>query len=87
MNALDAVSVEPLDLAILDVNLAGEIVFPVAHALAKRRIPFLLTSGYGEEVIPNEHLDWTVCAKPFHADDLIASLLLILGGIPARGLQ
>ena len=46
---------EVFDLAVLDVNLAGEIVYPVAEALAERHIPFLFLSGYGEEAIPPGH--------------------------------
>src|SRR3546814_4989964 len=36
------------DVAILDINLAGEAVYPVADALAERGIPFLFATGYGE---------------------------------------
>jgi CheY-like chemotaxis protein len=76
--ALEVISAEPIDLAILDVNLAGETVYPVAYALAERGIPFLFTSGYGDEAMPAEHPDWKVCAKPFRRDELIAMLLLTL---------
>jgi DNA-binding response OmpR family regulator len=36
------------DMAILDVNLGGEPIFPFARALAEREIPFLFVTGYGE---------------------------------------
>jgi CheY-like chemotaxis protein len=36
-----------LDAALLDVNLAGETVWPVAEALAARSVPFAFTTGYG----------------------------------------
>ncbi|HVN01147.1 MAG TPA: response regulator [Caulobacteraceae bacterium] len=36
------------DAALLDVNLGGEAVFPVAEALARRGVPFAFTTGYGE---------------------------------------
>ncbi len=36
------------DAALLDVNLGGEAVFPVAEALAARGVPFAFTTGYGE---------------------------------------
>jgi DNA-binding response OmpR family regulator len=73
-NALHAVRTETLDLAVLDVNLAGERVYPVAEALAERHIPFLFLSGYGEDAIPPGHSDWKVCAKPFRGADLAAML-------------
>lgn len=37
---------EPIDVAILDVNLRGEMVFPVADALRQRGIPFAFATGY-----------------------------------------
>ena len=47
-DALAAAKTEVVDLALLDVNVAGEKVFPVAHALEARGVPFLLLTGYGE---------------------------------------
>ena len=35
------------DGAVLDVNLGGEMVFPLAEALAARRVPFVFATGYG----------------------------------------
>jgi DNA-binding response OmpR family regulator len=49
--ALGAVSNKTFDLAVLDVNLDGEKVYPVADALDKLHIPFLFVSGYGDEAI------------------------------------
>lgn len=44
--ALQIAKVLEVDLAILDVNLAGERVFPVAQVLRERHIPFLFSTGY-----------------------------------------
>ena len=79
--ALNAVQTEALDLAILDVNLSGERVYPVAEALAERHIPFLFLSGYGEEAIPPDHMDWKVCAKPFRGAELAGMLCAVLGTV------
>lgn len=68
--ALDAVRTEKFDLAVLDVNLGGEKVYPVAEALTERHIPFLFLSGYGDEAVPADHCEWKVCSKPFRAADL-----------------
>ena len=76
--ALDAARTEMLDLAVLDVNLNGEMVYPVADALAERRIPFLFVSGYGDEAILPDHTDWKVCAKPFKGTDFAAMLSSVL---------
>ena len=37
------------ELAILDVNVDGEQVYPVADILAKRGLPFVFVTGYGEQ--------------------------------------
>ena len=45
--ALDLVGRGGFDVALLDVNLAGEKVFPVADELRRLGAPFIFTSGYG----------------------------------------
>lgn len=72
--ALEALAIEAFDLAVLDVNLDGEMVYPVAYALAERHLPFLFVSGYGKEAILPGHDDWVVCTKPFKGNDLAAML-------------
>jgi len=78
--ALAAARTEAVDLALLDVNLAGEMVFPVAEVLAERGVPFLVLSGYGETALPPERRHWPVCGKPFKLDDLVAVLAGLLAG-------
>lgn len=63
--ALAAARVENVDVALLDVNIAGEMVFPVAHALEERGIPFLFVTGYGQAALPPDRPHWRACAKPF----------------------
>jgi DNA-binding response OmpR family regulator len=77
-NALVAARNEMFDLAVLDVNLAGEMVYPVVEALEERHIPFLFLSGYGDEAIPAGHGEWKVCAKPFRGDDLATMMSAVL---------
>ncbi len=77
--ALQAALTEELDLAVLDVNLGGENVYPVADALTERHIPFLFVSGYGDGAIPADHSSWKVCAKPFKTNDLAEMLTAALG--------
>ncbi len=73
--ALEVARTAAIDLAVLDVNLAGVKVYPVAEALAARSIPFLLVSGYGRSAVPPDRPDWRVCAKPFKSEELIAMLI------------
>ena len=73
-----ALETETFDVALLDINLFGEKVYPVAYALAERHIPFLFVSGYGEEGIPPGHSDWKICTKPFKVNDLAAMLAAVM---------
>lgn len=77
-DALAAARTQTLDLALLDVNLAGEMVFPVAEVLSERGVPFLMLSGYGETALPPELRHWPVCAKPFRLDELISRLAALI---------
>ena len=53
-----------IDGAILDTNLRGEMVFPVADALEERGVPFLFTTGYDSSVIPPRFQHIVRCEKP-----------------------
>ena len=59
-----------LDLAVLDINLAGEAVFPLANQLAERGIPFIFCTGYGSSTLPSDLRDRPVLTKPFTLDRL-----------------
>jgi CheY-like chemotaxis protein len=50
--------------AILDVNLRGERVYPVADMLRQRNVPFIFASGYGSELEPTEYANVPRCIKP-----------------------
>jgi CheY-like chemotaxis protein len=73
--ALEALATASIDLAILDVNVAGTKAYPIAEALWQRGIPFLLLSGYGDAAVPEDRPGWRVCAKPFNTDILISMLV------------
>lgn len=77
--ALDVVGREQVDLAILDVNVAGEPIYPVAEALAKRSIPFVFSTGYGSAGIRDAFRDRPVLQKPFAQHDLKQKLLIAYG--------
>jgi CheY-like chemotaxis protein len=62
------------DVAMLDVNLAGDRSFPVADLLIARGIPFLFATGYGPEGIDEAYRGRLVLQKPFLADDLAAAV-------------
>jgi DNA-binding response OmpR family regulator len=60
-----------LDGAILDINVAGASVFPVARELAQRNIPFVFVSGYGEDNLPQEWRGRPRLQKPVDPRDLV----------------
>lgn len=60
--------------AILDVNLDGHDIFPVADILAERGLPFVFVTGYGEASLPEKHRGRPALQKPFQADRLKATL-------------
>jgi CheY-like chemotaxis protein len=59
-----------LDVAILDVNLDGEEVYPVADILIQRGVPFVFVSGYGGRGLPEAYSDRPTLQKPFQLDEL-----------------
>lgn len=61
--------------AVLDVNLGGEMAFPVADELDRRGIPFLFAIGYEPNVIPVRFSDKIVLRKPLEDEATIAALL------------
>lgn len=61
---------ETVDGAVLDVNLGGEMVFPLADALAERSIPFVYVTGYGKLLRACNH-DRPVLQKPYSNQQLL----------------
>lgn len=58
------------DLGVLDVNLANERSFPVAHVLRTRGIPFIFATGYGSPGLDLEFKGAITLQKPFDANQL-----------------
>ena len=78
--AMPLVEAGGFDLALLDVNVARERVFPVADALIARSIPFAFASGYGEEGVPAAYSTHPLIGKPYSALDLERALTAALAG-------
>lgn len=76
--ALELAARGGFDLALLDVNLAGERVFPVADLLAGQGVPFIFVTGYGAAGIRDDLRSRPVVAKPFAARDLQARMEAVL---------
>jgi CheY-like chemotaxis protein len=61
LNLLESAEVQG---AILDVNLRGERVYPVADVLRQKHVPFVFASGYGGELEPSAYAEVPRCIKP-----------------------
>jgi CheY-like chemotaxis protein len=68
--ALDEAGNSQIDLALLDINLAGEAVYPVAEALEARGIPFMFVTGYARSAVRADFADTPYLDKPFAAERL-----------------
>ncbi|MGA2055561.1 MAG: response regulator [Bradyrhizobium sp.] len=58
------------DLAILDVNVNGKVISPVADVLAARNRPFIFATGYGSSGLPAEYRSRPALQKPFQIETL-----------------
>lgn len=77
-HALELARAEPIDLAVLDVNLGTEHSYPVADALATRAVPFLFATGYGAEGIDASYAGVPRVCKPYGQSALETALLALL---------
>lgn len=78
---LDLVAREPeISAAVLDVNVAGERVFPVAAALLERSVPFVFATGERPDTIPRCFSGVCVCQKPTASSDLVRCVAGLLDG-------
>lgn len=77
--ALTLIDAEPaIDAAVLDINLGGELAYPVADALRARGIPFLFATGYSDRDLCIRYPNVPRCEKPFefrHLEQALAKVL------------
>jgi CheY-like chemotaxis protein len=73
-----------LDAAVLDLNLAGERVSPVADRLVALGIPVVFATGYGDDADVGDHTTAPVLQKPFDPDALVAAIGRIMRPGTAR---
>ena len=62
------------DVAVLDVNLNGHQVTPVAEILLERGVPFIFASGYGQRGVPEAYRAIPTLQKPFQTDALAQAI-------------
>lgn len=75
---------EEVDVAILDVNVAGESVYPIVDILARRGVRFIFSTGYGAAGIDPSWRDRPILPKPFSQAELEAALGRAVKGPPPK---
>lgn len=72
MQAIDAA--EQIDAAVLDINLQGELVYPLVDSLIQRDVPVVFVTGYSAEAIPARYANIERCEKPIGAPELAKAI-------------
>lgn len=68
------------DIAILDVNVNGKVISPVASVIEARNRPFIFATGYGAQGLPEEFRERPTLQKPFQMETLAKVLTSTLKG-------
>jgi CheY-like chemotaxis protein len=82
--ALRLASHAALDAAILDVNVSGAVVFPVADVLRSRGVPIIFATGYGSGGLPPRFQKDPALSKPFSFEALAEALHTVLAHQPCH---
>lgn len=77
--ALALAKTENIDAALLDVNLRGELAWPVAAELDRRGIPFVFMTGYNVHDLAPDWRSRPVVRKPFVVGDLERAMAKVTG--------
>jgi CheY-like chemotaxis protein len=77
--ALELIGSEPIEVAILDLNLDGKDTYAIAAALQESKVPFIFATGYGHTGVSPEYGNRPILQKPFQLKDLEKALAEILG--------
>ena len=70
--------------AILDIRLGDQFVFPVADELERRGLPFVFSTGYESDVMPERHADKILLRKPIDEDAVIFALVGTVNAVPSN---
>ncbi len=73
------------DVAILDVNLGGTLVFDFATDIVRMGLPVVFATGYGRSGLPEEWRDRPILQKPYSAAEIAAGLSEAIGVAAAAG--
>ena len=77
-DAMSAVQSQTFDGAILDINLKGQLVYPVAEELVRRQMPFMFLTGYAVINMPGQFRVYQRVAKPTNRTVLLGEIKTML---------
>jgi CheY-like chemotaxis protein len=78
VDAIEGAKSHPIDVAILDINLNGQMRFAIADLLSRRGVPFVVASGYEKETLPAQFQTVPHLRKPFEKPDVERALKVAL---------
>jgi CheY-like chemotaxis protein len=76
--ALALIETHILDATVLDVNLAGQMSYPVADALLARQAPFVFSTGYSSNRLQDGYRTFPALQKPYHKTELRDALVAVM---------
>jgi len=79
--AMQLLQSEAVDGAVLDFNLGGKMIVPVANTLTSRSIPFVIVTGYGPARVSIYYPHATVLNKPVDLKSFAGTVFRSLKGI------
>ena len=76
--ALAMIDAEAIDVAVLDVNLRGQMSYPVADVLVARGVPFVFSTGYDKDTLRDDYRTFPALQKPVQRSELSDTLAKLL---------
>lgn len=76
--ALALIEAQPIDAVVLDLNLRGQMSYPIADLLAARGVPFVFTTGYPRDRLLEAYRTCPYLLKPYHRSAIREVLLDLL---------
>lgn len=69
---------EAIDVAVLDVNLGGDTVFPAAERLRALKVPLVFATGYGRQGVPEDWHEFPILQKPYTTKQIEDAILSVV---------
>jgi len=73
-DAIEIADHERVDVALLDINVQGEKVYPLANRLRECGVPFAFASAYSKDTLPEDFHDCALVQKPYTSERIIEAV-------------